>query len=337
MNIPALLKAALPGSLAILLLVPAQLSAQPTRGGGLFGDWQVKIGSSEQQSGVILWIFRDSDGNLAARHIGPFGLSELTNVAFEAGKLTYERVSRNQAGQTFRAEFTGTVQDGKLSGTISGPRGGENELSGERMPRIPRVVGTWALKFKMNDREFTSQLILKADPEGALTAKWESEWGEHEVSDVQYRQRQLTFKRMSKMQEREWESTFEGTVQGNTLSGTVKSELGELTVEGERVGGALVGTWMLDVARERGNLSQRLVVNGDMSVLYGTIPVEKVALDDGRVSFDMARQFGDRTFEMSFSGRLEDGKLAGELTSSRGTQKVTGTKLVRTFGRPGSQ
>jgi hypothetical protein len=337
MKTPTVLKATLIGSLAVVLMLPAPLSAQSPRGGGIFGDWLTKIESGRRQNEVILWIFRDADGNLAARHIGPFGLSELTNVVFEAGKLSYERVSRNQAGQTFRAEFSGTVQDGRFSGTTAGSRVGGREVTGVRQPRIPRVVGTWALKLKMDDREFTSKLILGADPEGTLTAQWESEWGEHAVRDVQYRRRQLTFNRKSKMQEREWESTFEGTVQGNTLTGTIKSNRGELVVEGERIGGALIGTWMLDVARGRGNLRQRLVVNGDMSGLYGTIPIKKVTLENDRVSFAMAPQFGDRTVEMNFDGRLEEGKLSGELTSSERSQKVTGTKLLRTFGRRSNQ
>ena len=39
------------------------------------------------------------------------------------------------------------------------------------------------------------------------------------------------------------------------------------------------------------------------------------------------------SFEMSFAGKLEDSKLIGELTTSRGSQKVTGTKVIRRFRR----
>ena len=48
-------------------------------------------------------------------------------------------------------------------------------------------------------------------------------------------------------------------------------------------------------------------------------------------------EFGDQTFEMDFAGKIEDSKLTGELSSSRGSQKLTGTKLVRTFTRRGSR
>ena len=108
-----------------------------------------------------------------------------------------------------------------------------------------------------------------------------------------------------------------------------KSERGEITAEGKRIGAAVIGTWNLEVTTERGNRKQRLIVNPDMSGMYGAIPIEKVELADNKVSFKTVLKFGDREFEMSFEGKLEESKLTGELTTSRGTQKVTGVKVVR--------
>ena len=51
------------------------------------------------------------------------------------------------------------------------------------------------------------------------------------------------------------------------------------------------------------------------------------------MSFKIVWEFGERKFEMDFKGAVEESKLTGELTSSRGSQKVTGTKVVRRFGR----
>jgi hypothetical protein len=130
------------------------------------------------------------------------------------------------------------------------------------------------------------------------------------------------------------ESTFEGTLRGNDLSGVMKSERGEIQVEGSRVNAALIGTWNLDVVSERGPRKQRLRINPDMTGLYGTIPVKKINLADGKIDFMMVRQFGDQTMEMTFAGKLAGSKLTGELTTSRGTRKVTGTKVVRPSRRP---
>ena len=189
------------------------------------------------------------------------------------------------------------------------------------------------MKLKMGERQFTSTCVVNTDEEGKLTAQWQSQRGEHEITDVKYEQRKLTFKRKSKIQDRQWESTFEGTIQRNTLSGVFKSERGETTVEGNRIGASLIGNWNLEVTSERGSRKQRLKVNPDMSGMYGAIPVKKVNLENDKVSFNLVREFGERKLEMSFEGKLEESKLTGELTTSRGSQKVTGTKVVRTSRR----
>jgi len=122
-------------------------------------------------------------------------------------------------------------------------------------------------------------------------------------------------------------------VRGNTLTGTIKSERGEITAEGKRIGAALIGNWNLEVTSERGSRKQRLKVNPDMSGMYGAIRIKKVNLEDDKVSFKIVLEFGERKFEMSFEGKLAESKLIGELKTSRGTQKVTGKKVIRTFRR----
>jgi hypothetical protein len=199
---------------------------------------------------------------------------------------------------------------------------------------MSRAVGNWQLNFKIGDREITTTLAVKAGKEGALTAEWQSEWGEHEITDIQYERGNLTFKRKSKFQDREFESTFEGTIErDNTITGVIKSEMGDVQVEGKLIGAALIGTWNLDIESERGQRKQRLRVNPDFSALYGSTLIKKINFDGDKVSFKYVRSFGDQEFETSFAGKLVESKLTGELTTSRGTRKVTGTKVVRRFRR----
>jgi len=318
----------------IMLSVSVQVKAQPSRsrGRGLYGDWQVKINYDGGQFESILSFSRDREGNQTGSWISFMGLSELKDVEYEEGQLSFAWSRRNREGESTTSNFKGTIKEGKLSGTLSSDRGGF-ELEGKRSPRFPRAVGSWAMTLKMGEREFTSTLVVKADKEGKLTGKWQSRRGESEITDLQYERGRLTFKRKSTYQDRERESTFEGTIRGDTLSGVIKSQRGEITIEGKLVGAPVIGTWNLEVASERGSRKQRLRVNPDMSGLYGAIPVKKVNLEDDKVSFKIVLEFGERRFEMSFEGKLEDSKLTGELTSERGSQKIKGTKVVRTFGR----
>jgi len=318
-----------------LAQVSAQDSARPSRSrrGGLYGDWQVKISFGERQMDSILTFSRDAEGNRTGQWISFWGLSELKDVKYEEGQLSFTQERQNREGQSITTKFTGTIKEGKLAGTLSSD-GGEYKLEGKRSPRIPRAVGNWEMKYKVGEREITGTLVIKAGKEGELTAQWQSQRGEHEITDLQYERGTLTFKRKSKFGDREWESTFEGTVRRDTLTGAFKSERGEITAEGKLIGAALIGNWNLEVTSEQGSRKQRLKVNSDMSGLYGAIAIKKVDLKDDKVSFEIVLEFGERKFEMSFEGKLAESKLTGELTTSRGSQKVTGKKVIRTFRRP---
>jgi hypothetical protein len=330
-------KAVLYCSLVLIVVLSAQVIAQPSssrgfRGRGIFGDWQVKVQFGERQMDSILSFSRNQEGQYTGQWISFWGMNELKDVKFEENKLSFVQVIRFGDNE-FTQNFTGTVEDGKLTGVLSSDRG-ESKLEGQRSPRMQRAIGNWELKFKVGDREVTTTLAVKSGKEGALMADWQSEWGEHKITDVQYERGQLSFKRKSKFQDREFDSTFEGTVgRDNTLTGVIKSEMGEVPVEGKLIGAPFIGTWTLDIESERGPRKQRLRINPDMSALYGSNLIKKINLDGDKISFKYVRSFGDQEFETSFAGKMAESKLTGELTTSRGTRKVTGTKVIRTFRR----
>jgi hypothetical protein len=330
-------KAVLLVSLLAVILLPAPLHAQQRQGRrgarGLFGDWDLKVNYGERQMDAILSFSRDDQGNLTADWIGFGGVNPLKDVKFEDGKLSFVQTVQFR-DQEYTSNFTGTIEDGTLKGVLSGERG-DSEVTGKRSPRTSRMAGTWQLKYKIGDRDITSDLVVKAGNEGDLTADWKNDQVTSEISDIDYQQGTLTFKRKAKMGDREWQSTFEGSVdrESGLLKGTMKSEMGDVPIGGKRMGEALIGTWNLDVTTDRGTRKQRMRVNPDMSALYGTLPIEKIELKGDTVIFTAERQFGERSFEMNFSGKLAGEKLTGEITTSRGSQKVEGEKVVRRFRR----
>jgi len=201
------------------------------------------------------------------------------------------------------------------------------------------MAGIWELTYKTGDTSQTAMLTISADNEGELSAKWKSGDKSAEISDLNYERGTLSFKCTSGGQGEAQKTTmFSGTVdrQTNTLEGTLTGPDGTPSVvQGKRSGEALIGTWNLDVTGEQRQFKQQLRVNPDMSALYGTQPIEKIELKDGAVSFKATWQFGDRSFEMSFEGKVADDTLTGQLTTSRGTQEVKGTKVVRRGRRSG--
>lgn len=330
--------------LAVSSVQGAERSSSSGRGRfGLYGDWDIKVKFGEREMNSILAFSRDQEGNLTGQSIGFGGITDLKDLKFEEGSLSYTQTNRFGENE-FTSKFAGKIEEDKLTGTLTSDRG-ETAVTGQRSPRIPRPVGRWDMTFKMGDREYTSTLVIKLDKEGQLTAEMKSERVQHTISDVLYEQGQLTFKRTTKLNDREFESTFEGTIdrQTDTLSGTVKSDQGEGTAEGKRIGTALIGTWDLDVTSERGTRKQRLKVNPDLSALYGATPIKEVTLDGDKVSFKIVREFGDQQFEMDFAAKIAEAKqtsvegrapeatITGEMKTTRGTSKITGKKVVRTF------
>ena len=315
-------------------ILPVQVSAQQSQSGrgGLYGDWQITMKFGERPMESILSFSRNQEGQYAGQWISFWGMNELKDVKFEENKLSFTQVVQFQ-DQEMTSKFTGTIEQGELSGLLVSDRG-ETEIKGKRAPRIPRGVGSWEMKIKAGEREYTGTLTITADKEGNLSGTWKSSSGESKVSDLKYEDRKLTFKRVIQRENNQTEMAFEGTIGNNSLEGVFKSDRGESAVTGTLVGASLIGTWNLDIESERGARKQRLRVNADMSALYGSTLIKKINLDGDKVSFKYVMQFGDQEYETSFEGKIAESKLTGELKTSRGTSKVTGTR--RTSGRPGS-
>ena len=122
-----------------LVVVCTDVSAQAgaRRRGGIWGDWLVKIQFNEREMESILSFSRDADRNLTGQWISLWGMNELKDVTFENGQLSFTQVFQGRDGQTMTSKFTGTVTEGRLSGTVSSDRG-EMKVAGERRPRMPR-------------------------------------------------------------------------------------------------------------------------------------------------------------------------------------------------------
>jgi hypothetical protein len=291
------------------------------------GDWQVKIDFEGRQIPSILSFSSNKEGQITGSWVSLWGLSELKDIKHKGRKLSFIQVYRSRERES-EAKFTGMVKQRKLSGTLSGDRG-ESKVEGTRLRPITRVAGNWDMKIKVGDREYTANLIVKQDQDRKLTADWQSQWGEHKISDVQFKKNKLKFKRASKVQDRQWESTFEGTVKGHTLSGTFTSDRGEIEAEGKRLGAPLIGKWNLEITSDRGTRKQVLQINPDLSGMYGPIAIQKINLEDSQIGFKTTLEYSERKSEISFAGTLQGNKLSGELTTSRGTRQVEGWRKGR--------
>jgi hypothetical protein len=321
-------------SLMLLILLSAQVMGQPpaSRRGGLYGDWRIKMQFGEREFESVLAFSRNQEGQYTGQWISFWGVNELQDVKFEDNKLSFTQVMRF-GDQENTSKFTGTIEQGELAGLLVSDRG-EMEVKGGRIPRTPRGVGSWNMTVKAGEREFTGILTITADEKGNLSGMWKSTRGESKLSDLEYEDRKLTFTRVIEREGSRREMAFEGTLGYTSLEGVFKSERGEATATGTRMGASVMGTWNLDIESERRSYKQRLRINPDLSALYGSTVIKKIDLDGDKVSFKYILQFGDQEFETSFEGKVAESKLTGELKTSRGTSKVTGTRRSFRGRRP---
>jgi hypothetical protein len=253
------------------------------------------------------------------------GISEVKDIKREGKDITFTLISQF-GDQEFTSNFIGTLEKGELSGLLSTDQG-EVTTEGKKLKRMPTILGSWNMTIKMGEREFNTVLVVTLDKQKKLQAEWQSEWGEHEITDVQFKDGKLTFSRVSKFGDREWETTYEGTLKGHALTGTFSSQQGQIPANGKRIGAALVGKWDLTMTSEQGTRKQRLTVLPDLGARFGSFPIKKIGLEEGQVSFEMTLQFGDNEYEIGFKGKLDAGKLTGKLNTSQGISEVTGTRI----------
>ncbi|TKJ38961.1 MAG: hypothetical protein CEE38_04500 [Planctomycetes bacterium B3_Pla] len=292
---------------------------------GLFGEWDMKLDFDNSQMKSILTFARDKEGELTAQWISIFGIGEVKDIKREGKNITFT-LTNDMGDQVYIGNYIGTLEKGVLSGLLSSDSG-EITTEGKRLKRMHPILGSWNMTIKMGDREFKTVLVVTPDKQKKLQAEWQSQWGEHEITDVQFKDGKLTFSRISKFGDREWETTYEGSLKGHTLTGTFSSQQGQIPANGKRVGAALVGKWDLTMSSEQGTRKQRLTVLPNLSARFGALSIKKIGLEEGQVSFEMTLQFGDNEYEISFGGKLDAGKLTGKLTTSQGISEVTGTKI----------
>lgn len=304
------------------------------------GDWLVKVNVNGEQRTSILSLSNDPQGKQSGRWIGLEELSELKDIKYEAGKLSFTGKGPNRDGQSRTWKFTGTIKDDKLSGTVSRSDRGEHTVKGDRITPLPDIVGNYGFNYSPDD--CTAAVAVRIDQEGKLTAKWLisdgkvpiTDAGEVPITDLMYEKGKLTFE--SKL------GSYKGSLtQRKSLNGTYTTEAGEeYSVLSQRLGTPMIGAWNLEVMSEQGSRHQRLKVNRDMSGWYGAIPIKEVHLqgDDPQrpnrprtVTFKTVMKSGERTVEMSFTGKVTEGQLSGEITTPAGTAKVVGKKLVQTL------
>lgn len=294
----------------------------------IIGLWEVRMDFDGREMFADLNVSENPDSSLSAK----WGRSEVSDVNFEDGKLTFVRTVGRDEFQ-FTSNFEATLNGNKLTGRMTNDWG-QIDLVCVRPKTISPAVGQWNMKIAVPQGvDINAVMIISQNDDGTLTGQWTKEPGEHLISDVKFKDGKLTFNRHVKLPDMDFEfdTPFEGTIEGDKITGQMKNEMGQWEVIGTRIGTDIIGDWELTITNEWGTQTPILRIYPDLSGRYEVfgsfVPIKDLKLEGETVTFSMDLGFGDQTFQMDFKGILKDETLTGNLISPRGEQPATGKKI----------
>jgi hypothetical protein len=313
--------------------IPIFAADQPKEKPTIFGCWKISADFDGRPMNNRMSVSKNPDGSpLIKWGLGSTG-GKISDVNFVNNKLSFVRTTKGRDGEDMETDIEATLQpNGSLTGKMSSDFG-EFSFTATRILPKSDAVGVWAVKYNdANGQPMETKLTIKQDPNGSLRGKWKVPAGETKVSDIQFKDGKLTLKCTTQKDGKESQSTYQAQLKDDQLTGKIQTGSSSKEANGSRFGKDLIGEWDMTVVSERGEMPAALLVEKDLSAVYnaffGEFDVENLKLDADKLTFGVSFGFGDRTFEMDFSGKLSGDNIKGQFSSERGTSDVTGKKVT---------
>ena len=115
-----------------LASVPAGRAAAQTSSdfSAVLGAWEMTLETPRGSMTQTLTFGTDGD-ELTGSAMAPNGTIQLQNVAFEDGRVSFE-VTRSFRNREITQSYSATIEGDRMTGTVSGPRGGPREFTAVR-------------------------------------------------------------------------------------------------------------------------------------------------------------------------------------------------------------
>ena len=211
---------------AIVVLAPGAFAASD-----FVGEWTIE---NERQGQVFTskLVITETGGVLSATMEGRRGVNDLDDVKVADGKITFTR-NINRQGQEFSIQYTASIQDGKMVGTVTTPRGERPFEALRAAAANVSFVGKWDVEFEVQGNSITAVLAITESDEG-LKGTWTSQRGETVLSNLKSEGGALSFTRKLDMQGQEMTLENKATIVDGKLTGTIVSPMGEIPFTGKK-------------------------------------------------------------------------------------------------------
>lgn len=316
--------------LALALVANVTLAANSD----ILGAWDAQMDFNGNKVPAKLK-FEEKEGKLAGSWSGRQGDSPLSDVKYEAGKLTFKR-HVNYQGQEFDLDFKGDVKDGKISGNFTTPMGdmpvtasrGGDAKAGDAKPAAGgekkdaamkkdegeptgaiNLPGAWHMVVSVTDGSTSEGELTFTEKDGKMTAEWVTDLGTAKFPEVKVEGNKISFNANVDLGGTPVPLSFKGVSGGDKIKGTVS-----LTMDGQAMEMPTVGT--------KGPKGAAKAAKGEkaMEPLTGKVDLPgkwevEVKLPDGNTSLS--------TFTIEEKG----GKLSGKLDTEIGSAKIDEIKV----------
>ena len=318
-------------SAAITMLALTFLPAALFADGDPVGNWNITVDMAGTEIPATMTVTKNDDGSLAGKLTSPMGEAELTNVSFDGNKLAFTQTF-GEGDTAIEMSFEGTLDGDSFSGMLNSDMG-EMAVNGTRaLPGDP--TGDWDITVDMAGTEIPASMTVTRNNDGSLTGKLTSPMGEAELTNVTFEGSDLAFTQTFGEGDAAIEMAFEGTLDGDTFSGMLTSDMGEMAVNGKRKVG-ISGTWALTSDSELGVTTLPFVINKDMTATFSEYDVENLVLNGSTLTFEVTVDIEGTELPLEFEGDITDAGTIEGVFLMQGAEVAT-VVIARASGAPGT-
>lgn len=206
------------------------------------GSWTLSVNTGSADLAVTLVLQQEGD-RLRGSIQGALGSGEISNGSVgSSGDLRFT-VPVTLEGQTTEATFTGKITSNEMQGSVTFVGRAPGRFSGSRaQPTTPSadtnvydadLSGTWLLSLLVGLKTFPGTLKLEQH-HGALSGVLQSPFGITKLERGSLDEDGFRFLTRARVEGRVVEMTVEGSVSGEEIRGTVRSEIGFARFTGTR-------------------------------------------------------------------------------------------------------
>jgi hypothetical protein len=206
------------------------------------------------------------------------------------------------------------------------------------------IVGEWEFKSQWPGRTSTATMTITKNDEGKYEGTWSAQWGESTLSDITYENGKMKFVQTSNFGGQEMKTTYEGAVDGNTITGKAQGQWGDFTfdgmLQGEAKAGAdaILGQWQMNITVPAREIIEKLTITknadgtlaGKWEAQRGENTISDVKFEAGKLTFNRTSKFGGMEFMMSFAGTVEGDNIKGVFSSERGEREANAMRITTT-------